>query len=96
MDNQQISQEIRELADADDRHQIAVEALETKLRHLEERSIPSALSSVEHTQTGILKMVADQAGTLQSLAVQLHSMNDRLTLLEQVIDLGPDPGPNSV
>ncbi len=94
MNNEQIAEELRSLADDSERRQIVLDELIDTLRHVQERSIPSAVADVVHTQTGILKLVADQAGTVQSLATQLHSLSDRLTLLEQVIDLGPDIGLN--
>ncbi len=86
MEYQQLAQEIRDLNDAADRQQISVEALDTKVRFLIDRHIPSTVANLEHTQNGMLKLVADQAGTIQSLATSLYSMSDRLTLLEGLDD----------
>ncbi len=86
MEYEQLAQEIRDLNDAVDRQQIAVEALDTKVQFLIDRHIPSTVADLEHTQNGMLKLVADQAGTLQSLATSLYSISDRLTLVEGLDD----------
>ncbi len=86
MEYQQLAHEILNLKDAVDRQQIAVEALDTKVQFLVDRHIPATIASLEHTQNGMLKLVADQAGTLQSLATSLFSLTDRVTLLEGLDD----------
>jgi len=86
MNSEQLAQEIRELHDQGDRQEAAIDTIGTHLGQLAERGIPAAVADVRHTLAGTNELLSNLAGTVHSLAMQLHSMNDRLTLLEQVID----------
>jgi len=94
MNSDQIAQEIRDLNDLTDRQHVQLDHLATLVLNLTERGVPAAVADVSHRVTGIMELVVDLAGTTQKLAVQIHSMNDRLTVLERVIDAELPPVAN--
>lgn len=91
MDDEQRAEEIRELNDRTDRLELNLDQLDQGQRLLAERSIPAAVADVSHRLTGLMGLVVDLAGTAGKLAVQIDTINDRLTLLERALD--PDLPP---
>lgn len=94
MDSNQIVQEIRDLHDKMNRAEANIDQLYDGQRVIAEREIPSSVAAVSHRLTGALELLSDIASTGHKLAIQITSMNDRLTLLEQVIDADLPPEGN--
>lgn len=94
MNTEQIAQELRDTSNRLDRLEASIDQNITELRTVVERVLPGATASISHTLSGTQKILADLAGTLQSLAAQVYDMNDRLTVLERVIDSEMPPNLN--
>ena len=91
MDNDQIVTELRDLADRADRLEVSTDQNIAELRIMAERHIPAAVAQVRHTLSGTSEIVANLAGTVHSLAAQVHALTDRIVLLERVVDQGLPP-----
>jgi len=89
MNEEQLAQSLAELQSWANANNGKIDHLQQVLQHLEERTIPASVAGVTHELQGNHSLLASLAGTVHSLASQMHSMSDRLTLLERAIDHGP-------